>query len=177
MDGAFNFTINRTEREDFQADAGPDEMIYEGQSAYLSAADINEPATYNWYDSSDSLIYTGRNPSLSPAATEQYKLEVIADADLYKDYDEVVVNINPYKITSLSPNPATSSVNIHYDADEASSAYLMIYPASGSTGYSYIISTSSNQAQINVSNYTPGAYTVILVCDGAIVDTELLTIY
>lgn len=62
------------------------------------------------------------------------------------------------------------------DSKEANSAYLMVYPASGSTGYSYLLATRAFSTSVNVSNYTPGVYSVILVCDGAIVDSQLLTI-
>lgn len=174
--GSMNFNIIRAERDYFEADAGPDDLIYEGQSTTLNASDIGEAATYNWYDSNDSLIYTGKYPTVSPTVSETYKLEVIADADLHKDYDEVTVAVNPYAITTLSPNPTTSTVDIGYDAEEAGSAYVMIYPVSGATGHSYILDTQQNQITLNVSSYLPGVYTVILVCDGQIVDSETLSV-
>ncbi len=46
--------------------------------------------------------------------------------DGYKDYDQVQVTVNPYKLESLVPNPATSQVTVSYIADEATSAYLMV---------------------------------------------------
>ncbi|AEV33697.1 subtilisin-like serine protease [Owenweeksia hongkongensis DSM 17368] len=174
--GSMNFNINREPREEFEADAGPDQYIYQGQSTQAQAVDINENATYNWYDSSDSLIYSGKTPTLSPTVTEQYKLEVIAEADLYKDYDEMVVQVNPYAITALNPNPASTNLTIDYDADEANSAYLIVQPVVGGGSNNYIISTSQNQTSINVSSYAPGVYAILLVCDGIVVDSEMLTI-
>lgn len=157
-----HFTINREDRE--------------GQTAQMNAASINEPATYNWYDSNDSLIYSGQSPSLSPTMTEKYKLEVIANSDQYKDYDEVQIKVNPYSIISLSPNPAHSNLTIHYDADEANSAYVILQPIAGGGSNSYILNTTQNQQTLNVGTYPPAVYAVLLVCDGVIVDSKMLTI-
>lgn len=175
--GAMNFRINRGNRDDFEANAGSDELIDKGTSVTLNAEDINESATYNWYDSNDSLIYSGISPTLSPEITEQYKLEVIADADGFKDYDEIVIEVNPYFLEEIYPNPATSAVTINYEATEANSAYLMVYnTATGNSSNNYILNTSNNNINLNLSSYNTGIYTVILVCDGQIVDAKQLSI-
>ncbi len=176
LGAGMHFNIGRVDRSKFEADAGPDQFIHQGQSAQLQASDIGEPATYNWYDSADSLFYSGKSPTVSPEVTEQYKLEVIAEADLYKDYDEVEVVVNPYAIISVSPNSASNEVNIAYDADEANVAYLIVQPISGGSGSSYNLSTTQGEKTIMVSNYVSGAYAVLLVCDGIVVDSALLTI-
>jgi hypothetical protein len=152
-------------------------VVFKHTSVTLNAEDINESATYNWYDSNDSLIYSGISPKLSPEITEQYKLEVIADADGFKDYDEIVIEVNPYFLEEIYPNPATSAVTINYEATEANSAYLMVYnTATGNSTNNYILNTSNNNINLNLSSYNTGIYTVILVCDGQIVDAKQLSI-
>jgi len=148
-----------------------------GESVTLTAEQINEAAEYNWYDADGNLIYTGASLSVSPEVTEKYKLEVVADADGFKDYDEVEVKVNRYKIVSLSPNPANTNVTIAYDVEEANSAYLMIVGAFNFTpSNNYILNISQTQSNIDVSNYQTGIYTVALVVDGQIVDAMALMI-
>ena len=95
----------------FDADAGSDETIDRSQSVTITAAQINEAAVYNWYDREGNLIYTGTDLTVSPEVTKTYKLEIITDTDGYKDYDQVQVTVNPYRLESLVPNPATSQGN------------------------------------------------------------------
>ncbi len=175
--GGVHFTINKGPRDLFNADAGNDEEIDKWESITLTAEQINEAAEYNWYDSEGNLIYTGASLSVSPEVTEKYKLEVVADADGFKDYDEVEVKVNGYKINSLSPNPANTNVSIEYDVEGANSAYLMIVGASNfSTSNNYILNSTQTQTYIDVSNYQTGIYTLALVVDGQIVDAMALMI-
>lgn len=85
----------------------------------------------------DSLIYTGKDFTVSPEITKQYKLEVIATADGLKDYDEVNVKVKEHEILSMSPNPASNNFTINYKATNASSGYFMISQPYG-TSNNYI---------------------------------------
>jgi len=175
--GGVHFIVNKGPRDLFNANAGNDEEIDKGESVTLTAEQINEAAEYNWYDSEGNLIYAGPSLSVSPEISKKYKLEVVADADGFKDYDEVEVKVNRYKITSLSPNPANTNVSIEYDVEGANSAYLMIVGASNFfTSNNYILNSALTQTNINVSNYPMGIYTVALVVDGQIVDAMALMI-
>lgn len=175
--GGVHFIINKGARNLFDADAGDDEEIDKGESITITAEQINEAAKYNWYDSEGNLIFTGTSLSVSPEVTEKYKLEVVADADGFKDYDEVEVKVNRYKIEILSPNPANTNVTIEYDVEGANSAYLMIVGASNFTpSNNYILNSSQTETNIDVTNYQTGIYTVALVVDGQIVDAMALMI-
>lgn len=174
--GSVSFFIKRSERDDFQAEAGLNQTIDQGQTVLLHADDINEAAIYNWYDSSDSLIYSGLSPSLVPEITQYYTLEVIAATDGYKDFDSVQVVVNPYAIKSIAPNPVLNTTTITYDAEEANTAYFMIYPLAGNNVFNnYILNPQDTTITMHLSSYTSGLYLVILVCDGTIVDSELFT--
>ncbi|MEA3443312.1 MAG: S8 family serine peptidase [Bacteroidota bacterium] len=175
--GGVHFKVTKYERDPFDADAGGDKEIDIGDSVTISATQIAEAAEYNWYNPSGNLIYTGQDLTVSPDITIKYKLEVIADTDGFKDYDEVEVNVNRYKINSLSPNPTSSNVTVTYDAEGAASAYLILIGANvfGSVN-NYIIDCTQTQTIISVANYQPGIYTVALVCDGQIVYAKALAI-
>jgi hypothetical protein len=162
------FSIRKQPRPGFIANAGDDKEIDRSESTTLEATEINEDAIYNWYDVEGNLIYTGTSITVSPQFTQQYKLEVISNLDGLKDYDELQVTVNPYKIESLVPNPATSTVTVNYMVDEAISAYLMVVHQNSGNTSNYIIDTLENSHTIDLSNFTAGLYSIILVCEGEI---------
>jgi hypothetical protein len=172
--GGETYEIHKRPRPTFDADAGSDETIDRSESVTITAAQINESAVYNWYDPDGNLIYTGTNLTVSPDVTKTYKLEIITDTDGYKDYDEVEVTVNPYKLESLVPNPATSQVTVNYIADKAVSAYLMVVSIVTGISNNYILDVNETSINLNVSGYSTGMYSVALVCDGEIVDSKNL---
>jgi hypothetical protein len=172
--GGETYEINKYPRPTFQADAGGDEEIEKDESVTITAAQINEAAIYNWYDPDGNLVYTGRHLTVSPNITKTYTLEIISDRDGYKDYDEIEIKVNPYKIESLVPNPTSNLVTINYDADEASSAYLMIVGTQNNTSNNYILNPQETFISLDVSTYESGIYAIALVCDGVIVGSKNL---
>lgn len=166
--GGETFIINKLPRMAFSAYGGEDEFIKMNDEITLYAESINEDALYNWYDPDGNLIYTGADLTVSPLITQTYKLEIIAETDGYKDYDEVTVNIMPYHIESLIPNPVNSQLTVTYDAQGATSAYLMLVNQTTSNSDNYILDTEESSIGIDVSGLPTGLYSVILVCNGEI---------
>ena len=175
--GSVNFNIERSHRDPFSADAGPDKFIHLGDSVTLQAANIGETAEYSWFNQEGVMVAEGLSLTVGPEETSNYILQVQAEVDLYKDYDEVVVNVLPYALHGLSPNPAQSTFMVQYDALGAFNAYLMLTNASnGSTVKTVPLNSGDNYQSINVANLSNGQYLVILVCDGQIVDSKNLQI-
>lgn len=174
--GGETFLINKNARIPFEADAGPDKEVDLNQPITISAADINEPAIYNWYDDNGKLIFQGKDLQIANAVAKKYKLEVISTIDGFKDYSEVEVTLKPNRLKSIAPNPATDHVNVYYKVNEASSAYLMIvsYYMNGGISNNYVLDINESEANINLSNYPNGFYKVILVANGSVVDAKLL---
>ncbi len=166
--GGETFEIRKQPRSGFLADAGNDKEIDRSDSVTLEATDINEDAVYNWYDVDGNLIYTGTSLTVTPQFTQQYQLEVISNLDGLKDYDELQVTVNPYKIESLVPNPAASTVTVNYIAENATSAYIMVVHQNSGNSSNYIIDTLENAHTIDLSSFASGLYSIILVCDGDI---------
>ncbi len=136
-----------------------------------------EAATYNWYDQEDSLICTGRNLTVSPEVSSHYRLEVIADEDGFKSYDDVTVNVRQYFISSISPNPASNSFVLSYNADSAASAYIIMIQQNGYAINSHILNTNQHNQTITLANLPTGVYNIVLVCDGNIYDAKTITVY
>jgi hypothetical protein len=153
-----------------------DKEVNENEIITLNAKQINEPAIYNWYDTNGNLIYKGKDLTVFADVAKKYKLEIIAEADGFKDYDEIQVKLKPSIIESISPNPASNQMQVNYKLNGVSSAYLMIIGQYGTNGSSnnYVLNTTSSQTTINLSNYINGFYTVALVCNGEIVDAKTL---
>lgn len=164
-------------RADFDAEAGTDQEIDAGNTITLSALQISEDAIYNWYNEAGELVHTGRDFTLTPDLTQEYKLEIISTLDGFKDYDEVEITVNKNKITALSPNPASSNLFINYDIEETiTSAYFVLVEHTSSQSNQYIIDLTTDSKQIDVSNLPNGTYTLVLICDGQVTDYTNLII-
>ncbi len=106
--------------------------------------------------------------------TQQYKLEIISDLDGLKDYDEITVTVNPYRIISMAPNPVSSLLSIEYMAEEVNSTYIMALNQSAGASDNYILNTTENETAVDLTNCKTGFYSVVLVCDGEIEDSKNL---
>jgi subtilisin family serine protease len=175
--GGEKIEIHVEEREMFMAEAGENQEVYRNEQIIISAEEINEDAIYNWYDSNGNLIHTGQNLTITPQITSTYRLEVIAETDGFKDYDEVEVVVKYAEITNVSPNPVSSILTIEYDTKNVQSAYLILtrVAQSGLTN-NYQINTELNQTTINVSALPYGMYNLILVADGEMTDQTSIII-
>ncbi len=171
--GGETFVIYKEIRDSFAATAGDDKEIDANQTVTISPQQINEAATYNWYDPEGNLVYQGTTLTVTAAMAKKYTLEVIADADGFKDYDEVEITIKPSRIVAVAPNPVTTSeLQINYILNNVSSAYLMIVDQNSGVSQNYILNTSTSTTTLNLTTYTNGFYTIALVCDSEIVDAQ-----
>ncbi len=171
--GGFTFNVKRdVSRPDFEAE-GERERI--NNITTLNANSINEPATYNWYDSNGDLVYSGEQLTVTSHIAQEYKLEIIADSDGHKDY-AIINSESLYTLQSLSPNPANDQVQVAYEAQGATSGYISITSTQTAVSNNYILNVNDPNLSVDVSSYTPGTYVVALFCDGKIVETKNLVI-
>lgn len=162
--GGVTLIIKKQPRILFIANAGEDKEINRSESIVISANQINEAAIYNWYDLEGNLVCSGKDLAISNAFAEKYKLEVIANADGCKDYDEVEIKLRPNNINTIYPNPSSENVTVQYNVNKGTSAYLMIlgyYGGDTSTSNNYILDIEKKEKTINISNYPTGFYTVV----------------
>jgi subtilisin family serine protease len=174
--GAEHFEIRKSPRSTFNANAGLDKEIHKNDSTEILATEITELAIYNWYDPEGNLIQSEKNATVSPEITTKYKLEVIANTDGFKDYDEVTITVKNFWINQISPNPADNQTLVSFQIETASSAYLMVMNDFGTVFNNYILPLNSHSHNIDISNYVAGAYNVILVVNGIAVDAKNLII-
>ncbi len=101
-------------------------------------------------------------PSRQPSTTEE----------------EAADNEREFDLISLSPNPASTKLNVKYKAVSAELANLMIVKHFGniSNQYEYALEVNLSTVQIDISSYESGTYTVILICNDEITDYMNLSI-
>ena len=173
--GGETFIVNKNQRTQFNADA-PQLEVNLNEPITISATDINEPAIYNWYDAQGALICQGKDLQIANAVAENFKLEVIATTDGFKDYKEVDVVLKPCILDYIAPNPVIGNIlNIHYNLNNANSAYLMVIGLNSLDELSnnYILDMNSNQTSIDLTSYATGYYTIALVANGEITDAKI----
>lgn len=173
--GGVHFTINKGPRSLFEAYAGEDLEIDKGDSVTITAEQINESAKYYWYNSEGVLIYTGSSLTVSPEITKAYRLEVVTDADGFKDYDEVEIKVNDFEVSNLLPNPAQSQLTVEYKTMSGSSSYLMVFDERNNyLVNNYIVNSDGAQITLDLQSYPSGNYIIALVVNGQIVDAKTL---
>lgn len=176
-EGVQNYLFTKDERNNsFTASCTPATgTINNGQSITYTATSIDETAIYNWYNPDGTIAYTGETFIASPTQNITYKLQVVG-ADGCIDYSDVPTTVKQQFISSLSPNPASETVTVAYEADGASTVSLEIVSISGGAPVSYTIEPYQSSTNINISTFDNGNYYISLRCDGDIVDTKSLLI-
>jgi len=174
--GGESFEINVPFRWYFEADAGSGFEIILGESVNLMAAQIPEEAIYNWYNEAGDLLHTGTNFMVSPEYTQSYTLEVIATADGFKNYDEIEINVKVNYITSCSPNPASTYLDVDYSIQSANEAYFMLVNQLTLDNFQFSIDPFAETVQLSLLNVPAGNYALVLFTDGLIQDHKNIII-
>lgn len=175
--GGVHFKIIKENRSDFQADAGPDMKIRLGDSISLNTSLISEPAIYNWYNQKDSLLFTGNDTIIFPNSSGKYILEVTSALDGAKDYDEFEVEVQKNYIANVFPNPSSDVINISFSTEENASSNIVIIGGNNSSVlFNQNIENEMTNLNVNISEFQNGFYTIVLFCNGQIVDDHLLIV-
>ena len=139
------------------------------------AADIGEPAVYRWYDMSGNLVCEEQNFSTVAIHEKQYKLEVIALSDGYKDYATVKVKIVPGKIEEIFPNPTDNDITVvcvFNNVDAIPEAYIQVSDYMGMIYNEFQLKDSPATVSFSTQNYPIGTYVVRLFCNGQVADVK-----
>ena len=172
-----HFWIDRVSRTLFTADAGNDITILSGDTTKLQADDIGEDALYFWLNSNGDTLKTGDEMDVWPTANTTYTLEVIAEADGYKDYDDVTVTVTNGLITSVAPNPASSTTTVDYETTGVTTVKLKVVEvATAQEVDNFTVTAGVGSKVITVSGYNSGAHIITLEGDGADLDTATLMV-
>jgi serine protease len=172
--GGEEFFIHTDERPLFYADAGLNQSVNQGQAVQLFAQEIGEPAQYHWYDENGDLFYTGTDTSFIPAANQKFVLEIIAEKDGYKDYDEKEIQVKEHYIQSVSPNPqsAGNPLTINYQTTTSGQVQLVVQNQLSNAYHIFSASNANTQTTINTNSLISGTYLIKMLVDGVVVDSK-----
>lgn len=171
------FTTIRDESVYFSAVASTSSNeIMNTQAATLSSNTISEEASYTWFDAAMDTIGSGRQLTVQPSRSQTYTLKIQQSNNGYVASDTVSVRVLDGRITTITPNPATSLTVIAYELSENKSANITITDVSNTIRQTYPLNQSNGTLTISVDNMPKGVYYVTLNVDGAVADTKSLII-
>lgn len=172
--GETYIAIRNSERDSyFKAKAVDDKTVLPAEPVSFRAEPISEDAVYTWFDQKGDTVAHGLNLTVTPTSTQHYKLEVVATADGFKDYDSVRATVRNGAIVSLSPNPTDNQLTITYRlAAGITNATIEISDVQNLSVQSYPIAATATTKTVSLAGLTSGTYVVKLIINGETVDTR-----
>lgn len=152
------------------------EQITENEIVKLSAANINEPVTYEWLDEEGKLLGCESQLTLKDhSKIQNCRLRVRAEKDGLINYASVRIK-NSLCIQSITPTPFKDRINIKLSSKPAVNTSISLVPVN-STGQveTYRIKAGEDEMTIYPSNYVDGTYVLSLLVDGVVVDSKKIT--
>ena len=172
--GETYIAIRNSERDSyFKAKAVDDQTVLPAEPVSFRAEPISEDAVYTWFDQKGDTVARGLNLTVTPTSTQHYKLEVVATADGFKDYDSVQATVRNGAIVSLSPNPTDNQLTITYRlAAGITNATIEISDMQNLGVQSYPVTAAATTKTVSLAGLTAGTYVVKLIVNGETVDTR-----
>ncbi len=172
--GETYIAIRNSERDSyFKAKALDDKTVLPAEPVSFRAEPISEDAVYTWFDQKGDTVARGLNLTVTPTSTQHYKLEVVATADGFKDYDSVRATVRNGAIVSLSPNPTDNQLTITYRlAAGITNATIEISDVQNLSVQSYPVTATATTKTVSLAGLTAGTYVVKLIVNGETVDTR-----
>ena len=172
--GETYIAIRNSERDSyFKAKAVDDKTVLPAEPVSFRAEPISEDAVYTWFDQKGDTVARGLNLTVTPTSTQHYKLEVVATADGFKDYDSVRATVRNGAIVSLSPNPTDNQLTITYRlAAGITNATIEISDVQNLSVQSYPVAATATTKTVSLAGLTAGTYVVKLIINGETVDTQ-----
>jgi serine protease len=149
-----------------------------GELVAFTAQKLEEEAIYNWYNSEDELVASGVEFQTNAKENCTYTLEVTAVSNGYRFYEEAKLEINPARITNVSPNPASGAVTIDYILNLNTSLQVKIIGTYANSNIEKIHSVPENSDNliIDLNGLQHGFYTVALISANQIFDATILLV-
>lgn len=172
--GETYIAIRDSERDSyFKAKAVDNKTVLPAEPVSFRAEPISEDAVYTWFDQKGDTVARGLNLTVTPTSTQHYKLEVVATADGFKDYDSVQATVRNGAIVSLSPNPTDNQLTITYRlAAGITNATIEISDVQNLSVQSYPVTATATTKTVSLAGLTAGTYVVKLIVNGETVDTR-----
>ncbi|MCR4918521.1 MAG: hypothetical protein K5928_01720, partial [Prevotella sp.] len=137
----------------------------------LTAAGVDEPASYEWYDAEGNKVATGRSVAV-PQKTGSYTVKVKADSDGAVGYASIAIDSGLH-IAGISPVPFGQSISVTLSAPAYSNTTIRLTPV-GTAGKAHEIRVNEGELRIDIATteYVKGTYLVTLLHDGQALDSR-----
>ena len=137
----------------------------------LSAGNVSEESTYEWYDENGNLVGTGASISVpSSSSSKEYSLKIKAKSDGAVIYRNTTVGSSSM-IDKVTPSVSGVDVKLTSPAYEPLSVQLASSTADMPVVYGNI-QKGVAECHLNISNFTPGVYQVSVLSDGNLIETR-----
>lgn len=150
------------------------ETVQRFSSYTLQASEIDEDATYEWYDSDGVLVGTGRTVTVSPSTDETYTVRVKANSDGAVSYSEVSV---PGMRRIDEVLVSEDNINVKLNAQVQGEAQMVLSSSTNNIPVSsYAVPEGESGCTIPASGLSSGVYQVTLKSDGKTLDSRKISI-
>lgn len=150
------------------------ETVQRFSSYTLQASEIDEDATYEWYDSDGVLVGTGRTVTVSPSTDETYTVRVKANSDGAVSYSEVSV---PGMRRIDEVLVSEENINVKLNAQVQGEAQMVLSSSTNNMPVSsYTVPEGESDCTIPASGLSSGVYQVTLKSEGKTLDSRKISI-
>ncbi len=139
----------------------------------LSANNISEPVTYQWFDRDRNVLGTDKSLTIPfQDLNKQYTLKVTAEQDGAVAYATLDKNADLCAI-SVSPNPFVSEIKVLLPSAATATSTLRISPVTGNAPVvDYKIESGAKTVSVPTESWRSGVYVVSLLVNGQIIDSK-----
>lgn len=141
----------------------------------LKAINVDEPATYTWYNEAGENIAEGKEIKVGPNVNEkQLRVKVKAGSDGAVNYAYTTVGSN-LSIESVTPNPFNTQITIVLNEPATENTILKLTPASNAgLAEFYQVKAGEKEMTIFTSKYKKGIYVLSLLKENNLIETRQL---
>lgn len=145
----------------------------EGSQIRLTASNIEEAASYEWFDENGYLVGKGKELLLSPeTGNREYKLKVCAENDAAINYAFTSVT-QKQGLEKITPIPFKDRINVKLSLPADDDTYISLTPVNAvNKTENYHVTSGESEMTIYISNYVKGTYLVSLLRNGKVIDSR-----
>lgn len=145
--------------------------IVENGSQVLYVSNLNEDATYQWFDTDNKIL--GKDSKLVVPANFSGEINLRAKAVSDGVINYAKINIDKTQgIKEVSPLPFESNLLVKLQSPAAAKTVLVLTSLTGSVSKSYPFKEGESEINLFVSQLQEGIYNLTLIENGVIIETK-----
>ena len=127
-----------------------------------TVTNVNEDATYKWFDGNNQKVADGKTLTLSPLKDSKYRVEVTAEQDGYMSSAETTIKAGKIEL-NVTPVPVNSYFNVSYSIpQEGMYSLILTNLDTQHIADSWNISSGNSEMYVDAAPYMSGLYSLSL---------------